>query len=56
MYDLGCGDGRLVITAAQKGARGMGVDLNPARIAEANANAKKAGVTNRVAVQGCQPV
>jgi SAM-dependent methyltransferase len=48
VYDLGCGDGRLVITAAQKGARGMGVDLNPARIAEANANAKKAGVTNRV--------
>ena len=48
VYDLGCGDGRLVITAAQKGARGMGVDLNPARIAEANANAKKAGVTGRV--------
>jgi SAM-dependent methyltransferase len=48
VYDLGCGDGRLVITAAQKGARGMGVDLNPERIAEANANAKKAGVTNRV--------
>jgi SAM-dependent methyltransferase len=48
VYDLGCGDGRLVITAAQKGARGMGVDLNPARISEANANAKKAGVTNRV--------
>jgi SAM-dependent methyltransferase len=48
VYDLGCGDGRLVITAAQKGARAMGVDLNPARIAEANANAKKAGVTNRV--------
>ena len=48
VYDLGCGDGRLVITAAQKGARGMGVDLNPARISEANANAKKAGVANRV--------
>ena len=48
VYDLGCGDGRLVITAAQKGARGMGVDLNPVRIAEANANAKKAGVTDRV--------
>ncbi len=48
VYDLGCGDGRLVITAAQKGARGTGVDLNPARISEANANAKKAGVTNRV--------
>jgi SAM-dependent methyltransferase len=48
VYDLGCGDGRLVITAAKKGARGLGVDLNPERIAEANANAKKAGVTNRV--------
>ncbi len=48
VYDLGCGDGRLVITAAKKGARAMGVDLNPARIAEANENAKKAGVTNRV--------
>ncbi len=48
VYDLGCGDGRLVITAAQKGARGMGVDLNPVRISEATANAQKAGVTNRV--------
>lgn len=48
VYDLGCGDGRLVITAAKKGARAMGVDLNPARIAEANENARKAGVTNRV--------
>ena len=48
VYDLGCGDGRLVITAAKKGARGMGVDLNPDRIAEASANAKKAGVSNRV--------
>jgi predicted RNA methylase len=48
VYDLGCGDGRLVITAAKKGARAMGVDLNPVRIAEANENAKKAGVTNRV--------
>ncbi len=48
VYDLGCGDGRLVITAARKGARAMGVDLNPVRISEANANAKKAGVTDRV--------
>lgn len=48
LYDLGCGDGRLVITAAKKGARAMGVDLNPVRIAEANENAKKAGVTDRV--------
>jgi SAM-dependent methyltransferase len=49
VYDLGCGDGRIVIMAAQKfGAHGVGVDLNPERIREANENAKKAGVTNRV--------
>jgi SAM-dependent methyltransferase len=45
VYDLGCGDGRLVITAAQKyGAHGVGVDIDPDRIAESQANAKKAGV------------
>lgn len=49
VIDLGCGDGRIVIMAAQKfGARGMGVDLNPERIKEANENAKTAGVTDRV--------
>ena len=49
VYDLGCGDGRIVITAAQKyGARGVGVDINPERIKECNENAKKAGVTDRV--------
>ncbi|SKB39528.1 Methyltransferase domain-containing protein [Parapedobacter luteus] len=49
VYDLGCGDGRIVITAAQKfGATGVGVDLNPQRIKEANANAKAAGVTDKV--------
>ena len=46
--DLGSGDGRIVITAAQRGARSMGVDLNPTRIAEANENAKKARVIDRV--------
>jgi SAM-dependent methyltransferase len=46
---LGCGDGRIVITAAQKyGVRGFGVDLNPERIKEARANALKAGVTGLV--------
>ena len=49
VYDLGCGDGRLVITAAQRGARGVGIDINPARIAEAKANARAAKVTGRVA-------
>lgn len=49
VYDLGCGDGRIVITAAKKyGASGIGVDLNPERISEANANAKEAEVEDRV--------
>jgi SAM-dependent methyltransferase len=49
VYDLGCGDGRIVITAAQRyHARGVGIDIDPRRIAEATANARKAGVTERV--------
>lgn len=49
VYDLGCGDGRIPITAAKVyGARGVGVDIDPQRIAEANANAKKAGVSQLV--------
>lgn len=49
VYDLGCGDGRIVITAAEKfGATGVGVDLNPERIAEAKANAAAAGVSDKV--------
>ena len=49
VYDLGCGDGRIVVTAAQKfGARGVGVDIDPKRIAEANANAARAGVEKQV--------
>ena len=48
LYDLGCGDGRIVVTAAKEhGARGIGIDLDPTRIAEANANARAAGVTER---------
>ncbi|NNG21707.1 SAM-dependent methyltransferase [Telluria aromaticivorans] len=48
LYDLGCGDGRIVVTAAKaRGARGTGIDLNPVRIAEAMENAKKAGVADR---------
>lgn len=50
VYDLGCGDGRLIITAAkEKGARGVGIDLNPARIIQSNENAAKAKVKDRVA-------
>ena len=49
LYDLGSGDGRIVITAAQKyGARGVGYDLDPERIEESKQNAKKAGVADRV--------
>ena len=49
VVDLGCGDGRIVVTAAKKyGARGLGVDIDPVRIEEANANAKAAGVTKLV--------
>ncbi len=45
VYDLGCGDGRIVIAAAKEyGTRGVGVDINPERIKEARANAKRAGV------------
>jgi len=50
IIDLGSGDGRIVITAASKhGARGFGVDLNPERIKESNDNARRAGVTDKVA-------
>ncbi|HKA39507.1 MAG TPA: class I SAM-dependent methyltransferase [Burkholderiales bacterium] len=50
LIDLGSGDGRIVVTAAKKfGARGFGVDLNPVRIQEANDNARKAGVTDKIA-------
>ena len=54
VYDLGCGDGRIVIAAAQKfGARGVGIDIDPDRIREARENAKRAGVADRVSfVQG----
>jgi SAM-dependent methyltransferase len=49
VYDLGCGDGRIVITAAKNhGARGVGIDIDPERIKEAKANAEKAGVSDRV--------
>jgi len=49
VYDLGCGDGRIVITAAKTyGATGVGVDINPERIAEARANAKTAAVEEKV--------
>src|SRR5688572_8270982 len=49
IYDLGCGDGRIPIAAAQKyGARGVGIDIDPRRIAESKANARAAGVEHLV--------
>ena len=49
VYDLGSGDGRIVIAAAKKhGARGVGIDIDPERVKEARANAKKAGVSGKV--------
>jgi hypothetical protein len=49
VIDLGSGDGRILITAAKKyGARGFGVDLDPQRVKESVANAKDAGVSDRI--------
>lgn len=49
VYDLGSGDGRIVIAAAKNyGARGVGIDIDPERIRESNENAKKAQVTDKV--------
>jgi SAM-dependent methyltransferase len=49
VYDLGCGDGRFVIMAAEKsGARAVGVDIDPVRVRECNRNARRKGVTDRV--------
>jgi ubiquinone/menaquinone biosynthesis C-methylase UbiE len=49
VFDLGCGDGKIVIAAARRfGARGVGIDIDPDRIREANASARAAGVQGRV--------
>ena len=49
VYDLGCGDGRIVIAAARHhGARGIGVDIDPLRIQECHDNLRRAGVADRV--------
>ena len=49
VYDLGSGDGRIPITAAEKyGARGVGIDINPERIKEANANLAKSKAGDKV--------
>jgi SAM-dependent methyltransferase len=41
VYDLGCGDGRIVVAAAKKGAKAIGYDISPERVEEAKANVKK---------------
>src|SRR5262249_39194890 len=53
VYDLGCGDGVLVVTAVKKfnAKRGVGIDLDPKRLKEARANAKGAGVEDKVEFQ-----
>jgi SAM-dependent methyltransferase len=49
VYDLGCGDGRIVIEAARsRGSRGVGIDIDPRRVAEARENARAAGVEHVV--------
>lgn len=49
VFDLGCGDGRIVIAAVRRfGARGVCVDIDPRRIAESRENAGEAGVTDRI--------
>lgn len=52
VYDLGCGDGRIVITAAKKfGAKGVGFDVDPVRVRESRENVKKAGVEALVTIE-----
>jgi SAM-dependent methyltransferase len=49
VYDLGSGDGRIVITAAQRyGARGVGIEINPVWVRDARASAERLGVADRV--------
>jgi ribosomal protein L11 methylase PrmA len=52
VYDLGCGDGRIVVTAAKKyGCRGVGYELDPKRVRESKENAKKNGVEHLVRIE-----
>lgn len=48
VYDLGCGDGRIVIAAVKRGARGVCVDIDPQRITESRANAQRSGAAERI--------
>jgi uncharacterized protein (TIGR03000 family) len=52
VYDLGCGDGRLVVAAVKAGAKkGVGIDLDPERVKESKANVEKAGVKDKVEIR-----
>jgi SAM-dependent methyltransferase len=52
VYDLGCGDGRIVIGAAvQRGCRGIGIDIDPVRVAEAKENAKRQRVEHLITIE-----
>jgi trans-aconitate methyltransferase len=52
VYDLGCGDGRIVVAAAQRfGARGVGIDIDPQRVAESRENVRRAGVEGKVEIR-----
>jgi SAM-dependent methyltransferase len=52
LYDLGCGDGRILVTAAKKyGIKAFGYDIDPERVAESRANVKQAGVEHLVTVE-----
>lgn len=51
VYDLGCGDGRIVVAAGKLGARGVGIDIDPVRVREARANVEKAGVGKLVRIE-----
>jgi SAM-dependent methyltransferase len=51
VYDLGCGDGRIVIAAARRGARGVGIELNPELVEMARAAVDEAGLRDRVTIR-----
>jgi SAM-dependent methyltransferase len=51
VYDLGCGDGRIVVTAAKKGAKAIGFDIDPKRVEEARGNVKSAAVGSNAQIR-----
>ena len=51
VYDLGSGDGRIVITAAKKGAKAVGFDIDPQLVKESRENSRKAGVEDRAEIR-----